>query len=109
MWIVYLVLFIAMQILAQAIFKWGSLTPGRSVWGLILGNIFGVSSTWLLILMYRYMNVNVAFGMAFGISFICAQVALSLIFHSTLTFGQWTGISLITIGIVMAGMLGKIA
>jgi multidrug transporter EmrE-like cation transporter len=109
MWMLYLGLFIVMQVLAQAIFKWGSLVPGRSVWGLVIGNIFGVSSTWLLILLYRFMNVNVAFAIAFGLSFVCVQITLFLIFHSSLTIGQWAGISLITIGIVMTGMLGKIA
>jgi len=71
--------FCAMQVIAQLFFKWGSTSDSRWLWGFLAGNAFGFSSIWLLMLIYRSMNVNIALGICSGASFLLAQLALAII------------------------------
>jgi len=63
MYLVWLFCFWAMQAAAQVIFGYGSTAPQRFVPCFILGNVFGASSIWLLMLLYRSMNPNLALGL----------------------------------------------
>ena len=62
----YLLIFWLMQVTAQIFFKWGSSSANRWIWGFLIGNLFGFSSIWLLMLVYKAMNPNVALGIATG-------------------------------------------
>lgn len=98
---VYLLIFWLMQVIAQVLFKWGSMSESRWVWGFLGGNIFGFSSIWLLMLMYKAINPNVALGIATGGAFLLSQVALVVVFKSRVAPAQWVGIAAIVIGMIV--------
>jgi multidrug transporter EmrE-like cation transporter len=104
--IIYMLVFWLMQVIAQLLFKWGSTTESRWIGGFLLGNLFGFSSIWLLMLIYKEMNPNVALGLAMGGAFLLAQVALIIVLKSDVTLVQWFGIVSIVVGIVALGIGG---
>ena len=100
-WIcVYLVIFWAMQVVAQVLFKWGSTSESRWLFGFLGGNLFGFSSIWLLMLMYKTINPNIALGIAAGGAFLLSQIALALTFKSKVMPMQWAGIVAIVAGMI---------
>ena len=90
-----------MQAGAQVLFKHGSTAPQRWFFGFIAGNVLGASSIWFLMLLYRSMNPNVALGLGTAGGFLCAQVAIALIFRSSLSLLQYAGIAAVSIGMVL--------
>ena len=89
-----------MQVIAQIFFKWGSTSEERWLLGFLGGNLFGFSSIWLLMLLYKAINPNIALGLATAGAFLLSEMALIIFFKSTVNPIQWFGISLIVIGIV---------
>ena len=98
--VVYLLVFWVMQVTAQLFFKWGSLSASRWIWGFLVGNLFGFSSIWLLMLVYKVMNPNIAMGIGIGGAFLLSQVAVFFAFKSKVAPVQWAGIAAIVIGMV---------
>lgn len=98
--IFYLMIFWMMQVIAQVFFKYGSLSEKNWLIGFIGGNIFGFSSIWLLMLLYKHINVNIALGLAGGGAFLLSQISLSFLFRTSLTPIQWISVILITIGMI---------
>ena len=96
--------FLAMQVIAQLFFKWGSAVDGRWWWGFLGGNLFGFSSIWLLMLVYRSMNPNIALGICGGGSFLLAQLALAFVFKSDISVTQWGGVAAIFVGMILLAM-----
>ena len=109
--VLYVGVFCAMQGMAQLLFKWGSLSSSRWLWGFVGGNLFGFSSIWLLMLVYRTLNPNVTLGITTAGAFLCSQIALSVVFKSTITPIQWAGILAILAGVIAlaAGAQGEAA
>ena len=107
MYIVWLLIFWAMQAIAQVIFKYGTTAPGRYVPCFILGNVFGASSIWLLMLLYKAMNPNLALGLGTGGGFLCCQVALAVIFHVSVTPMQYVGAFAVALGMALFSIGGK--
>lgn len=99
--IIGILVFWALQVVAQLLFKWGSDTPGRWAWGFFGGHLFGVSSIAFLMLLYKTMNPNVALGICFGGAFLMAQLALAVVYRSGLATMQYAGILAITAGMIM--------
>ena len=93
--------FWVMQVIAQILFKWGSTSEARWLWGFIGGNAFGFSSIWLLMATYKVMNPNVALGIGVGGSFLLSQLALALVFKSEVSFWQWGGVFAIVAGVIL--------
>ena len=93
--------FWAMQVIAQLFFKWGSTSEARWLWGFIGGNAFGLTSVWLLMVIYKAMNPNVALGIGMGGSFLLSQLALALVFKSEVSFSQWGGVFAIVAGVIL--------
>jgi multidrug transporter EmrE-like cation transporter len=93
--------FCAMQVIAQLLFKWGSASNGRWLWGFLGGNLFGFSSIWLLMLVYKSMNPNIALAICGGGSFLLAQLALAVIFKSDISLTQWGGVMAIFVGMLL--------
>ena len=93
--------FLGMQVIAQLLFKWGSASDGRWWWGFLGGNLFGFSSIWLLMLVYKSMNPNLALGICGGGSFLLAQLALALVFKSPVSLLQWGGVAAIVFGMIL--------
>ncbi|OIO01454.1 hypothetical protein COY52_00610 [Candidatus Desantisbacteria bacterium CG_4_10_14_0_8_um_filter_48_22] len=89
--ILLLVVFWAMQVIAGYFFKLGGTAPGRWVPCFLAGNAFGLTSTWLLMLLYKSMNINVALGLCTGVAFMLSQITLGVIFHSVLSPMQIAG------------------
>lgn len=98
--IIYLIIFWVMQVIAQILFKYGSLSERNWLIGFIGGNLFGFSSIWLLMLLYKNINVNVALGLAGGGAFLLSQIVLAVLFRTSLTPVQWMSVVLITIGMI---------
>ena len=96
--------FLAMQVIAQLFFKWGTAADGRWWCGFLGGNLFGFSSIWLLMLVYRSMNPNVALGICGGGSFLLAQLALAVVFRSDISVTQWGGVAAIFAGMILLAM-----
>lgn len=103
---VYLVIFWVMQVVAQVLFKWGSTSESRWLWGFFGGNLFGFSSIWLLMLVYKNINPNIALGFAFGGAFLASQIALVLVFKSKMGLMQCVGVVAIVIGMIVL-LIGK--
>ena len=103
---IYLVVFWLTQVAAQIIFKWGSVSDVRWLWGFLGGNLFGFSSIWLLMLIYKAMNPNIALGVASGGAFLLSQVALVFAFKSKVTPIQWAGIAAIVAGMIALAAAG---
>jgi small multidrug resistance pump len=94
-------MFCAMQVVAQLFFKWGSTSDARWLRGFLGGNVLGFSSIWLLMLVYKSINPNIALGICGGGSFLLAQLALALVFKSEVSFVQWGGVLAIVAGIIL--------
>ena len=99
--VLWITLFYVMQCIASLLFKWGSTSDSRWLWGFFVGHLFGVSSMWFLMLLYKTMNPNVALGICFGGMFLLSQVAIALVFRSGLSLVQCAGIAVITAGIIL--------
>jgi len=99
--VVWLVIFWAMQALAQVLFKLGAVYPQHKVLYFILGNIPGASSIVFLMLLYRRMNPNLALALGGGGSFIACQIALSVLFRAPLAIPQYAAMLLIAAGMAL--------
>lgn len=99
--IVWLVIFWLMQAAAQILFKYGSLTPSRWLLGFIAGNVFGASSIWFLMLLYKSMNPCLALGLGTGGGFLCAQIALQIIFRCGVAPIQYLAMALVSVGMAL--------
>ncbi len=103
---VYLTIFWIMQVLAQVFFKWGSISKEKWITGFLLGNLFGFSSMWLLMLLYRSISPNVALALGAGGAFLLTQFVFCLWLKENLNIFQWIGILGITTGMILV-TLGK--
>lgn len=105
--IVWLVIFWLMQAAAQVLFKYGSLTPSRWLLGFIAGNVFGASSIWFLMLLYKSMNPCLALGLGTGGGFLCAQIALLMIFRCGVSPVQYLAMALVSVGMALFAIGAK--
>ena len=101
MQIVWLMIFWAMQVGANLLFKYGTTAPGRYWFGFVIGNVLGASSIFVLMKLFSMMQVNVASALAGGGGFLALQVAFVLIFREHLSWMQYAGICAITLGMAM--------
>ena len=97
----WVAIFWVMQATAQIIFKYGGATPGRWVPCFIFGNVFGASSIWFLMLLYKQMNPNLALALGTGGGFLAAQAALALVFRVPLVPQQYLGAAAIVLGMAL--------
>jgi multidrug transporter EmrE-like cation transporter len=98
---IWLMAFWLMQAGAQVLFKYGSADAGRWLFGFIAGNLFGASSIWFLMLLYRSMNPNVALGLGTAGGFLCAQLAIVILFRSNVSLFQYVGMAAVAAGMVL--------
>ena len=105
--IVWLITFWLMQAGAQVLFKYGSLSPQRWLLGFLCGNVLGASSIWLLMLLYRSMQPSIALGLGSGGGFICAQLAVALLFKAPLNLPQFAAMLAIGGGMAVFVMSGR--
>lgn len=107
MTMVCLGLFWVMQVVATVLIKYGSTTPSRWLVGFVLGNVLLVASVWLLMKVYAQMNPHIALALAGGGSFILAQIAIAIVFHSRPTPMQWVGIIAMAAGMAVTSSMGR--
>lgn len=100
-------IFLLMQIFVQVTFKWGSLSEANWLPGFIAANVVSISSTWFMMISYKYLNPNIAFGIAVASIFICSQIALSLVFKTTMVPLQWIILVVIAVCMVLFTILEK--
>ena len=105
--VVWISLFWGMQVVAQLLFKWGSVSDSRWLWGFFGGHCLRVSSVWFLMILYKSMNPNVALGICFGGMFLLSQVAIALVFRSGISPMQYAGVATITAGMVLLAIGGN--
>jgi len=95
------------QVGIALVFQYGSTTPGRWLRGYVIGNIIGVSSSLLLLVLLRMGDANVATGLAVGGGFLAQQAALVLVYRGRLLLVQALGIAAIVGGMLCLGMGAK--
>jgi multidrug transporter EmrE-like cation transporter len=101
MYLLWLVIFWLMQAGAQVLFKLGSDIPGRYWLFYALGNVPGASSILILMQLYKVMNPNLALGLGTGGGFLCAQIAMAVLFRSSLSLQQYGAMLLIAVGMAL--------
>jgi len=102
----WMVLFWAMQVVAQLLFKWGSLPEGRWWLGFFGGHAFGATSILIIMFLYKTVNANVVYGISFGGMFLLASLALAIVYRTNITTVQYVGVVVITAGILMLALGG---
>jgi hypothetical protein len=105
--VVWLVVFWAMQAIAQLFFSYGSRTPGKATLGFVLGNLFGASSIIFLMFLYKAMNPNLALALGSAGGFLYAQGAVALLFRVSLTPLQYVAMLAIAAGMAAFSIGGK--
>ena len=93
--------FIALQIIANLLFKAGSVFQKYYVHCFVIANVFGISSTWILMTVYKHMDANIAMALGGGISFLLVQFFLMALFGTKMAGSQWAGILMVIIGITL--------
>lgn len=105
-WII-LGMFVLFQIIASLFFKAGSVHEKYFVHFFLAANVFGMSSTWILMVVYKYMDANVAIAIGVGVSFLLTQLLLAVIFGTKMVFYQWVGIVLMFCGTTLVSLGAK--
>lgn len=98
--------FFLFQVAASLFFKWGSTAPSLFWPGFLLGNLFGMTSIFFLISIYKVMNANMALAICTGGAFLLNQIAMFIFYGEKLSFAQWSGIFLIFAGILLISFCG---
>lgn len=102
MWFwINIITFLLFQVIAAIIFKWGTLAPERYWWGFVLGNIFGITSTLMMINTYKTLSPAAALAVCYGGAFIINQIGLLLVYKQAVSLVGWCAISLIFSGIFL--------
>jgi multidrug transporter EmrE-like cation transporter len=95
------------QAVVAVIFKYGTTASARWIPCFLAGNVIGISSTWLWMMLVKQRNVNVATGLAVGGAFLAQQVALVLFYRGHLSPLQIAGITAIVAGMLCLAMGGR--
>ena len=103
--IAWMGLFWALQIVANIFFKWGSDGTLKWLHGFILGHTFGITSMAVLMVIYKMMSPNIAFGVAMGGAFLLSQIAIAVVFKTDLSVVQYAGIGTVVIGMTLLAVV----
>ena len=99
-----LIVFWAMQIVSQIIYKAGSASPRYWIVGFVLGNVIGVSSMWLMMKLYTKMDSGLAMGLGIGGAFLFSQLAFAIVFSARIGWQQAIAYGLMALGMILAGI-----
>jgi len=105
--VLWLAILWVMQAMAQVLFKYGAQFPERKALFFILGNIPGASSTLLFIQLYRTMNPNLALALCAGGGFLACQMALAVVFRSSISLPQYGAMAMISAGMFLFTVSGR--
>ena len=85
--------------IGQSIIAAGGRLDGWELPALLVGSVIGIFGTWLIMQLYKRMDVNTATAVSLGGGFLVAQVALALVFAEHLTVWQYLALGLIAVGL----------
>jgi len=85
--------------IGQTIIAAGGRADGWGIPSLLAGSVIGIFGTWLIMQLYKRMDVNTATAVSLGGGFLFAQIALAIVFAEHLTIWQYLGLGLITVGL----------
>jgi hypothetical protein len=94
----------AVWLVANFCFKEGGTNTAHGLFYFVVGNIFGITSTILLMGVYARMNINLAMVLATSGTFLLQQGTFWWVYHTRLTGLQVTGIAMVGIGTVLASL-----
>lgn len=94
------------QAAIAVVFKYGGTAPARWLPCYLVGNVIGVSSAYLWMLLVKARHANVATGLIIGGAFLAQQIALALVYRGHLSLIQVIGIAAIVGGMLCLGMGG---
>ena len=97
-----LILYWGLGVAAALLIATGGRDPTHRVFYFVVGNVFGIASTWVLMKLYTRMNANLATALANGVVFMVFQLAAWRIWGSPLTLLQGVGIATVLAGSVLA-------
>ena len=97
-------LFLIFQIGTALFFKWASNSPQHYWLGFIIGNTFGLFSTFAYVNVFKVLNPNLAVATCSGGAFLVVQIALFLIYKENATWFSAIGAFLIVTGIAVMCM-----
>jgi len=96
-----MVVFWGMQVVATLVFKYGSMAPARWIPCFVLGNVVGISGTWVWMVLFKQkLGANTVMGLGTGGAFLFGQIALALVFRGHFSWLHGAGVAA-----VLAGML----
>ena len=95
-------IFLALNLVASVCFKEGGTNPALHGLFFVVGNAFGITSTWFVMQLYQRVNANVAMALTFGLGFVSVQLVYWRLYHSPLNLLQWGGIGVVLVGTLMA-------
>lgn len=104
MGMLWVLLFWAMQVSANLLFKYGTLAASRYWPCFLLGNAIGASSILVMMKIYSSMQANVALTIAGGGTFLMVQIALTVVFREPLQRLQYAGILLVMLGMMIVSL-----
>ena len=104
MGMLWVLLFWAMQVSANLLFKYGTVAASRYWPCFILGNVIGASSILVMMKIYSSMQANVAMAIAGGGTFLMVQIALTVVFREPLQRLQYAGILLVMVGMTIVSL-----
>ena len=99
-----ILLFWIAHVTAHLCFKFGSSDVSRWWPSFVLGNLFGIAATLILMKAYTGMSANVALALCVGGGFLIVQIAIFLVSKSHLSSIQIAGILAIAVGMTLLAM-----
>ena len=102
-----LIIFWLMQAAVHVIFKYGGMHSKYYLACFIVANVIGVSSTLLLIQLYKNMSPPLVLGLGIGGSFLAAQLVMAICYQYRINVLQWVAISAIVTGIFILAVSSK--
>lgn len=97
----HITLFLACQIVANLLFKWGAVSPSHYWWGFALGNAVGITSILFMMGMYRHLPAANVVAIGTGGTFILIQLAMYLVFREKIQPMAILGFVLIVAGVLL--------
>ncbi len=94
-------IFLLFQAVAAVFFKWGSLSSEKYWYGFVFGNVFGASSIFMMINVYKMLHPAAVLAICTGGAFVLNQLALLAVYRHMISLNGWIGIALITAGITL--------
>jgi drug/metabolite transporter (DMT)-like permease len=95
-------IFLALNLAACVCFKEGGTNPDFHWLFFVVGNVFGIASTWFVMRLYQQGSANVVMALTSSLGFVSVQLVYWWLYRSPLDLLQWGGIGIVLVGTLMA-------